>query len=183
MYSLLGRIVIHIEEEEKMPIRPTRITCIFVIGDVASFFLQAGGGGAQAMKSQAAAEMGNRLVLFGLGVQLAFFFFFVLLVVLFECRTFDQDIGPYQGNWKNLLKALELSCILILIRSVYRLIEFTDGYNGFIMRNEVFFYLFDTLMMFLLQLLFNVFHPGTVLVYYDDQPAVKNNRQRAKTVA
>lgn len=41
-----------------------------------------------------------------------------------------------QLGWKHLLLAVNASCILILVRSVYRLIEFIEGKSGYIMNNE-----------------------------------------------
>jgi hypothetical protein len=53
--------------------------------------------------------------------------------------------------------------VLILIRSVYRVIEFIQGDNGYVISHEVFLYVFDALMMFLVMIVMNVFHPSVVL--------------------
>jgi len=53
---------------------------------------------------------------------------------------------------------------LITIRIIYRLIEFSDGYDTVITRHEAFFYCLDGVPMFLAFSLFNIYHPGKVLV-------------------
>jgi hypothetical protein len=43
IYMILGRIIRLTGGENHSPIRPTRLTKIFVLGDVLSFFVQSGG--------------------------------------------------------------------------------------------------------------------------------------------
>jgi hypothetical protein len=43
IYMILGRIIRLTSGERHSPIRPTRLTKIFVLGDVLSFFVQSGG--------------------------------------------------------------------------------------------------------------------------------------------
>jgi hypothetical protein len=53
--------------------------------------------------------------------------------------------------------------VLILIRSIYRVVEFVQGNNGYVIGHEVFLYVFDASMMFLVMIVMNVFHPSVVL--------------------
>ena len=49
------------------------------------------------------------------------------------------------------------------IRSIFRLIEFSDGWFGTIATHESYFYCFDFLMIFLCFVVFTVFHFGVHL--------------------
>ncbi len=67
-------------------------------------------------------------------------------------------------SWRALLYSLYVASLLILIRSIFRIIEFQEGYRGFVDIHEFFFYVFDTLLMFAVMAIFAVFHPGLILV-------------------
>ncbi|KAJ4089040.1 hypothetical protein NW761_007349 [Fusarium oxysporum] len=51
--------------------------------------------------------------------------------------------------------------MLILVRSIYRLIEYGQGYNGELRSKEAYFYTFDALLMLVVSVIFNIFHPLT----------------------
>lgn len=53
MYMIFGRLVLFVNNPSASLIRPTRITKIFVVGDVISFLMQAGGGGMMVQTSMA----------------------------------------------------------------------------------------------------------------------------------
>jgi hypothetical protein len=48
IYMIFGRLVVFVDSPEASLIRPTRVTKIFVCGDVLAFLMQAGGGGQMA---------------------------------------------------------------------------------------------------------------------------------------
>lgn len=146
-----------------MPIRPSRITCFFVFGDIFSFLLQSSDGGLEASGSASSLKTDTDLILIGLAVQIVFFLTFTLLIIISDCRTFNKKSEPSEGNWKLLLRALEARCVLIMILSVYRVIEFVDGFNGYVLNHEASFYVFDALTIFFVQVLYNTIHPKRVL--------------------
>ena len=47
---------------------------------------------------------------------------------------------------------------LIMVRSVFRVVEYVEGNNGYIMRREALLYVFDAVLMFFVMVLFNIFH-------------------------
>lgn len=71
--------------------------------------------------------------------------------------------GIISRDWRGLLFALYTASVLILIRSIYRVIEFAQGNNGYVIAHEVFLYVFDAAMMLLVMIVMNVFHPSVVL--------------------
>lgn len=58
---LLSRLAYHLSAEELLMIRPTRLTKLFVASDVITFFIQAGGGGLQAGKTESMASLGKKV--------------------------------------------------------------------------------------------------------------------------
>lgn len=46
-----------------------------------------------------------------------------------------------------------------MIRSIFRLAEYLQGNNGYLLHHEVYLYLFDALLMFIIMVIFNPIHP------------------------
>ncbi|KAJ5274036.1 RTA1 like protein [Penicillium angulare] len=66
---------------------------------------------------------------------------------------------------------------MILIRSIYRVIEYAQGNSGYVISHEVFIYVFDATMMFLVMIVMNDFHPSVVL---KGNPPVHSKEQRGE---
>ncbi|KAJ5725388.1 uncharacterized protein N7483_006745 [Penicillium malachiteum] len=176
VYMVLGRLVHYLNAESLCIVRVKWMTKIFVSGDVFVFLLQAGGGGLMASHKTSTRNTGSNVVMFGLVVQLLFFGFFVVTAAIFHFRISKypttkaaSDIqrttgqGWKQRNWKTVLLALYAVCTLILIRCIYRLIEYKYGYSGYLMTHEAFTYIFDALLMFVAMVIMNVYHPAVIL--------------------
>lgn len=58
--------------------------------------------------------------------------------------------------------ALYIASILILIRSIVRVVEYLQGYDGYLMKTEVFIYVFDALLMFVTMLVLQYAHPSEI---------------------
>jgi hypothetical protein len=61
------------------------------------------------------------------------------------------------------MTGLYVASILILIRSIFRLIEYAQGNDGYIICHEVFMYVFDSMLMFFTMVAMSIFHPSKVL--------------------
>jgi hypothetical protein len=170
IYIVLGRVILLVDGEQYSLIRQKWLTKIFVTGDVISFLVQAGGGGIQ----------GEKIIVVGLFLQLAFFGFFIVVAGLFHYRFVKANprskmqsplsddtvqhlaVEAHQLPWKRHLLALYIASALIMVRSIFRVIEYVQGNNGYLLRHEVFLYIFDALLMFLVMCLFNWVHPAEV---------------------
>ncbi|KAI9926611.1 hypothetical protein MW887_004380 [Aspergillus wentii] len=174
IYMVLGRIItfLHGEHLSYIPVR--LMTVIFVSGDVLSFILQGAGGGIMANGSEKTLTIGQWVIVAGLCVQLAFFGAFVSASLIFHYKITQKPTGEsketiyvrgivWPQDWRGLLLACYAVSVLILIRSIYRLVEFIQGNDGYVISHEVFMYVFDTAMMFIVMLVMNVFHPSVVL--------------------
>lgn len=54
---------------------------------------------------------------------------------------------------------LYIGSLLIMVRSIFRVVEYLMGNNGFLLRHEYLVYIFDATLMFLVMLLFLWVHP------------------------
>ncbi|KAF7713091.1 Uncharacterized protein PECH_002012 [Penicillium ucsense] len=180
IYMTLGRITVKLGAEEASMIPVRYLTKTFVVGDVFSFLLQMGGGGYMAAGTLGALNIGAKIVIGGLAVQLLFFGFFVIAAAIFHWRVKKQvsqtRISSYthrstasrssMGNkltWEKLMWALYIACVLILVRSIFRVVEFVEGNDGYIMRREYWLYIFDAALMTLAGASMTVFFPGFLL--------------------
>ncbi|KAL4953571.1 RTA1 like protein-domain-containing protein [Aspergillus filifer] len=164
IYMTLGRIIamLHAERCSVIPLR--FLTKIFVAGDVLSFLMQASGAGIM-VKDTDSAQMGENIIVGGLFVQIAFFGFFVITAAIFELRAARQRLSVPAGlrsTWRRHTMALCFTSVLILIRSVIRVVEYLMGYDSFLMKQEVFIYVFDALLMFIVVLTVNWIHPSEI---------------------
>ncbi|RPA98431.1 RTA1 like protein [Choiromyces venosus 120613-1] len=158
---ILGRLITILDAAHLALIRPTWLTKIFVAGDVLSFAMQSTGGAMLAQKSSNA-KMGKYAILAGLFAQIIFFNLFMIVTIIFHRRlnkapTHASQVGTH---WKKLLAALYAASLLILVRSVFRVVEYQQGREGYLLRKEVWLYLFDAVLMFFVGVIFNVVHPS-----------------------
>lgn len=162
IYMMYSRIVLFSRSLELSIISPHKVTKIFVIGDVIAFLMQASGGGMMAIPSMS--SLGQKVTIVGLFVQLVFFGGFFTLSVIFhqrvqklKCvRVLSMPYGP-------LLYTLFGVSLLIIVRCLFRIVEFCQGNAGYLASHEVFMYVFDTLLMFVVQTVFHFLHPANVL--------------------
>ncbi|CAI6092721.1 unnamed protein product [Clonostachys chloroleuca] len=183
VYVVFSRIVFWATPPEHLTfsviwVPPRFITLIFVGFDVVSLLLQMG---AATMLSTTQAtdenaegkiEMGRNLGLAGVGVQLFGFGIFTVAAVRFHftSRRFDgHHVSQNQTRWKiskhyeSLLYVVNASCALILIRSVFRMVEFAPGTQEIIEKKEWYLYTFDVLPILIVCVLYNIWFPGDYL--------------------
>ncbi|KAF3027619.1 hypothetical protein E8E15_003380 [Penicillium rubens] len=170
IYMELGRIIMMVKGEQFSLIRVGWTTKIFVAGDVLSFLMQASGAGIMVTGTSSAdpsssTSTGQNVVIGGLIVQIVFFGFFLISAFIFQ-----QRMGSHSGAravadeypWRKHMWALYSSSILILIRSIVRVVEYVQGPHGYLMEHEVFIYVFDGLLMFAMMVIFVIIHPSEV---------------------
>ncbi|KAF2659588.1 RTA1-domain-containing protein [Lophiostoma macrostomum CBS 122681] len=193
IYIILGRVILLVDGERYSLVRQRWLTVTFVCGDVLSFLVQSGGGGIQAMGTLSSMHTGEKLIVVGLALQLVFFGFFIIVAGLFHYRlvrdkpsrqislncfkrhsntsdsrslTATPPVDISTLPWKRHMYALYISSLLILVRSIFRIAEYVQGNNGYLLRHEVFIYLFDAVLMLAVMVLFNVVHPSEVTENY-----------------
>lgn len=173
IYMVLGRIIQVLPNGQRYsPIRHNWMTKIFVTGDVLSFLMQGAGGGilGTADGDPDKYKLGENLIVGGLFIQLIFFGIFMIVSVIFWYRYHKHEVVDKHvvdstpgGLWRRLLKVLFAASGLILVRCIFRVIEYLGGHQGYLLQKEVFIYIFDALLMFLTMVLFNWCFPGNVV--------------------
>ncbi|KAF2996893.1 hypothetical protein E8E13_005391 [Curvularia kusanoi] len=184
-----------VDGERYSLVRQKWLTKIFVAGDVLSFMMQGSGGGIMAMGTLKSMELGEKVIIGGLFVQLIFFTLFVCVAGDFHRRLtkgisikrrytlsaifrknyhdrIDSSHSPTTTDlpreindelpWKRHLHVLYIASALVLIRSIFRVIEYIQGNAGYLLSHEAFLYIFDATLMFLVMALFNWVHPSEV---------------------
>ncbi|KAG7294193.1 hypothetical protein NEMBOFW57_004263 [Staphylotrichum longicolle] len=162
IYMILGRLIraLHAEPASIVPVK--WMTKIFVIGDVLSFLMQAGGGGIQAAGTLELYNVGEKIIIVGLFVQIVMFGFFLVTTVLFHLRfrqsssSHGQQESPIR--WKHHLAVLYVTSAIIMVRSIFRVVEYLQGNRGYLISHEVFLYVFDALLMAMVMAVFFVFY-------------------------
>jgi hypothetical protein len=170
IYMILGRLIRVVAAEKYSLFPPQSLTKIFVIGDVFSFLFQSGGGGMMAAGGGSMMKTGEKVIIGGLILQIIFFTLFMSVAVMFHMRISSrptvlastlQQHG--KRGWMTLLYVLYAASFFILVRCIFRLIEYLQGNAGYIMGHEIFMYLFDSCMLLAVTVLFNVVHPSQVV--------------------
>ncbi|KAJ7935587.1 RTA1 like protein-domain-containing protein [Mycena leptocephala] len=177
-YMILSHLARTFDQEVSdrcLLIRHSRITKFFVWSDVSTFFLQSAGGGLTAIQGNASlANLGNKIVLIGLVLQAVSFGLFTIVLLTFGFRVsthFPQvwrpkNLRPFKifsrqliDDWRIVFYLTCLTCIGILVRSIFRIAEYAGGYSGTIATHEGYFYGFDTLPLWIAMSLYCIVWP------------------------
>ena len=168
IYMILGRSISSTGHDSLSIIRVKWLTKIFVCGDVISFFAQgAGGSFLSSAKTQSKITTGQNIIIVGLFIQIAFFGFFVVTAGVFHYRLrkcWDCiSMSTITVPWVKCLFILYIASLFIMIRSIFRAVEYITGTDGPLMSTEVYLYVFEATLMFLTMITFNIFPPKTLL--------------------
>ncbi|KAG0171449.1 hypothetical protein DFQ28_002690 [Apophysomyces sp. BC1034] len=128
--------------------------------DILCFLVQGAGGGMMAMASSA--QLGTNIAMAGLILALISFSTFgtVAAYVQRSKSKFNFSANNSTSHWRILFIAIWINIVALVIRSLYRLIEFSQGMHGYLLTHEVYFYVFDSLMMVIALTAFVILPPG-----------------------
>ncbi|KAI0651898.1 RTA1-domain-containing protein [Trametes meyenii] len=172
-----GRIASRLGDEYSR-LSPRLYSRIFLTCDILSLFIQGGGGGmaATATSDPDKVRLGSNIILGGLIIQLISMTCFCYLMGEYAWRRAadrpfrkrDVTSGTpshrvMDHSMKMLIVGICISTVLIYIRSVYRTIEFANGFDGPIAHTQVLFNVFDGMMVTLAMYTLNFMNPGTLL--------------------
>lgn len=163
IYMILARLIraVHAEHLSIIPIR--WVTKIFVIGDVVAFTFQAGGGGIQAAGTLELYDIGEKMIIVGLFVQIVIFGFFMVTSILFHTRLVKNPTAASSEAWvpwRRHLVILYTTSALILVRSIFRVIEYLQGNGGYLISHEIFLFIFDAVLMAITMAIFCIWYIG-----------------------
>lgn len=115
--------------------------------------------------SVSSVNTGSHIVVTGVVVQIVFFGFFMIVALVFDRRVRYHPTPKSQSSaipWQKHMYTLYAASVLIMIRSIFRVIEYVQGNDGYLMRHEWFLYIFDALLMFAVLVNFNFVHPSEI---------------------
>ncbi len=178
-------------EDRVFKVRARGITRMFVLFDITAFIVQATGGTMTGPgASDKVQKMGLNIYTGGVGLQLFFLIIFVALAIGFQRKIkaltssaktsymdeesrYEQFRDQSQSSESHftpdmtlitpLMRLMYATLGLIILRNIYRLVEFGTGANSPTVKHEWFSYVFDAVPMFCALLLLNVFYPGKYL--------------------
>ncbi|KAL8949545.1 MAG: hypothetical protein Q9222_004354 [Ikaeria aurantiellina] len=165
VYMVMGRMVFNFTTRARLfGIKAWRFTLYFVLLDIIAFIIQVGGASSAsgADKPDHTILLGLHIYMGGVGLQqlLILVFFYIAFRFQQQVKRENPDKLP-QVIW--LLYAQYAVLILITVRIIFRLIEYSQGLDSTIPNHEAYQYVFDTLPMLLALFIFNVVHPGRVM--------------------
>lgn len=149
-YMIFTDVLRHIFNDN-LSKRYNYLTKFYVFGDVLSILFQGAGGGLLAAQMN---DVGKTLIIIGLFLQIFFFGTFTCLIpyMLYNVKEHPSLQGTMKTrsrtNWRYMLVALLSICALILVRSIFRVIEYLEGINGDLISNEKYLFILDSTMIF-----------------------------------
>ena len=127
------------------------------------------GGGVMSNGSSSSLASGSHIIVGGLLLQLVSLGFFIIVTARFDRKIrrlpTSQSVSA-EIPWYMHQVALYVTSALIVVRNIVRVLEYAqgDGQAGFVLRHEVFLYLFDAVLMLALLAIFNMIYPGEIKV-------------------
>jgi hypothetical protein len=114
-------------------------------------------------KTANSAKNGKTVIELGLGVQILFFGFFLFNILIFWRRIVRAPTPLSQTMpWKKHSTVLLVAGSIVLIRCLYRVIEYMQGETGELQSKEIYLYVLDAGAMLAVMLIFHYYHPSEV---------------------
>ncbi|GLA26010.1 RTA1-domain-containing protein [Aspergillus phoenicis ATCC 13157] len=158
VYMVLGRLIRSVNAEKYSLIRITRVTKVFVTGDILSFLVQGQGSGL--MATDGLENIAKAIVIIGLMIQIIMFGFFIVVATVFEKRM--KRAPTSQAPYTHHLYPLYAVSWLIVLRSIFRVFEYALGQKGYLLAHEWPLFVFDAVPMSAVMVVWGYWHPGTL---------------------
>lgn len=159
VYMAFGRLIHKLGAEEYSVIPAKWLTKAFVLGDVLSFLIQGGSAGLMIVQSMATA--GKAMVIVGLIIQILSFGLFIITAVIFHSRIgVVAHRVTNEVDWVGIMRMLYAISVLIMIRSIFRLVEYCQGMDGYLISHEWPAYVFDAIPMFAVTVIYYIKFPS-----------------------
>ena len=116
------------------------------------------------------AMAGEKIIIAGLALQLATFVAFVIVAADFHIRMNRKvrnasatSISTSGNEWRKMLMILHTVSSLIMLRCIFRQVEYSMGNSSYLNAHEWCLYVFDTIPMVLVLMLMLVLQPTKYL--------------------
>ncbi|WVW79663.1 hypothetical protein I302_101632 [Kwoniella bestiolae CBS 10118] len=163
MYGLVPRLATHLNAEQYLVIKGRVIVVLFVLVDITLVIAQLTGT-ALTITFGKLVSIGVKLTTAALWVQLAFFaLYFCLAGISYRRLNRADPTWKYDPAVNRMFWLIIVSCVCLLIRSIYRVAEYTCGADSKLAQSEPAFYLLDSVPMLIIVSLFLAFWPPLCL--------------------
>lgn len=178
-YVLLSKLSESLGEDvtkDCLFIRSSIIVKVFVWSDVVTFDVQANGAGLTA--TPRIAHIGSIIAMVGLILQIISFVLFTALLFRFGLRARShhpgiwrigaggsgwRELGPYKvtpfHDWRVLWGLVCFTTITIVIRCIFRIVEYGQGDRGYLVLHEGYSHLLDSLPLWISMTLYALLWP------------------------
>lgn len=132
---------------------------------------------ASSKNSPSSTSTGNNVIIGGLVLQLLWFALFVTVAAVFHRRLKSVPTSRSQQpdcRWQKYLQTLYVAGCLIIIRNLFRVIEYAQGNDGYLLTKEAFIYVFDALPMLAVVTWLHWMHPGEIGLLLRGEETFKN---------
>ncbi|ORY66946.1 RTA1 domain protein [Leucosporidium creatinivorum] len=171
VYGVLGMLIRAIDPNVQYSLlKPSLYLWIFCLADLLAIVVQAVGGAmaALALQDDKESSTGTNIMVAGIAIQLAAMIVFCCLGLHFYYRA-KKD--PAHRAKKNVAKGriglltfgLTWASVWILVRCIYRVVELAQGWTGYLITHQPFFWGLDTIPMVLCQGVFLFTFPSFCL--------------------
>ncbi|RSL62890.1 hypothetical protein CEP54_005552 [Fusarium duplospermum] len=153
LYMTLARVVRAVKGAPFSIIAPRRLTRIFVFGDVFSFIVQASGAGLRVQAGNNPdidPNLGSNIIVGGLIFQIVIFGVFIVTALIFNSRFRRHVAGGavvYDVPWQESLNMPYVTSMMIMVRNIFRVVEYAMGSDGYLLSVEWGVYVFDASLM------------------------------------
>ncbi len=154
--------------DRKLLVKPKLVIWGFFAIEITALACQGAGAGLS-VSTQGVSNLGSGRTLLIIGLVAL-----VVLVISYLITAIYVNLSPRYAiksspNMRKLFPVLYVCTSLLLIRNIFRLVEFSQGFNGAIANQEKYFYGFDGLMIFLILIFNTIFHFGLYLKAYPSE--------------
>jgi hypothetical protein len=175
-YLLVGRLIRLVGRQYSI-VNPKFVEYGFIVSDFLSIGVQSAGAGLITSGNLKNLSTGSHVLIGGLGINLVSFCFFAVVTFHLHWSIYRRkpDFSG-QERWIKIFYALYLSMILLIIRSIYRIVEFSMGFRGYLAVHETYFYVFECLLIIFAFGLFLPLHPGIWMPTEDSDELTETSR-------
>ncbi|MCJ1467018.1 hypothetical protein MMC07_005640 [Pseudocyphellaria aurata] len=181
VYMVMGRMVYNFTTTATLAgIKAWRFTLYFVLLDIVAFLAQVAGAASAAGNDTPRDQVlrGVHIYMGGIGLQQAFILVFLFLAVKFHRGLLRETYTSRTRQALRLLSVLYVALLLITVRIIFRLVEYSDGIDSSIPNHEAYQYCFDSLPMLIALVLFNIYHPGRIMPGKESDFPSRKERKR-----
>ncbi|CAH0042863.1 unnamed protein product [Clonostachys rhizophaga] len=166
LYMTLSRVIRAVDGAHCSIIVPRWLTVIFVVGDCISFVVQASGAGLRIMAGQAKRNinphLGSWIIAGGLVFQIIVFGIFIFTGLRFHL-LFKRDPAAIRAEsipWQGIMYMLFMTSAAVMMRNIFRMVEYAMGPDGYLFTVEWGVYAFDASLMTITMTLFWLWYPS-----------------------